>query len=119
MRERWKQMSELWSLFTNHSESKTLELTKSRAFADNKLNVAKIGFSLFDRVENTAEKGENAGYQHFLLSPQCFPNPSSLGLLKVGIVWEIFKVLRAQPTRVGGSHILFAMSVCLFVCFDM
>ena len=29
--------------------------------------------SVFDRVENTVEKGENAGYQHFLLFPQCFP----------------------------------------------
>ena len=24
------------------------------------------------RVENIVEKGENAGYQHFLLFPQCF-----------------------------------------------
>ena len=42
--------------------------------------------SLFDRVENTVEKRENAGYQHFLLFSQCFPKPSALGLLKVGIV---------------------------------
>ena len=28
--------------------------------------------SLFDGVENTAGKGENAVYQHFLLFPQCF-----------------------------------------------
>ena len=27
---------------------------------------------LFDRVENIVEKGENAGYKHFLLFPQCF-----------------------------------------------
>ena len=25
---------------------------------------------LYDRGENTVEKGENAGYQHFLLFPQ-------------------------------------------------
>ena len=37
--------------------------------------------------KNTVETGENAGYQHFLLVPQCFPKPSSLGLLKVGIMW--------------------------------
>ena len=43
--------------------------------------------SVFDKVENTAGKGENAGYQHFPLFPQCFQEPSSLGLLKVGIVW--------------------------------
>ena len=27
---------------------------------------------IFDRVENIAGKGENAGYQHFLLFPECF-----------------------------------------------
>ena len=42
--------------------------------------------SLLDRLENIVEKGENAGYQHFLLFPQCFPKLSSLGLLKVAIV---------------------------------
>ena len=45
---------------------------------------------LFDRVENTGNtvgKGENAGHQHFLLFPQCFPKSSSSGLLKVGVVW--------------------------------
>ena len=42
---------------------------------------------LFDRVENIVGKGENAGYQHFLFFAQCFPKPSFLGLLKVGIVW--------------------------------
>ena len=25
-----------------------------------------------DRVENIVGKGENAGYQHFLIFPQCF-----------------------------------------------
>ena len=34
--------------------------------------------SLYDRVENTVGKGENAGYQHFLLFPQCFPKLSPL-----------------------------------------
>ena len=43
--------------------------------------------SVFDRVENIVEKGENAGNQYFLLFPQCFQKASSLGLLKVGIVW--------------------------------
>ena len=36
--------------------------------------------SIFDRIENTVGEGENAGYQHFLLFPQCFSKPS-LGLL--------------------------------------
>ena len=39
------------------------------------------------RVENIVRKGENAGYQHFLVFSQCFQEASSLGSLKVGIVW--------------------------------
>ena len=38
-------------------------------------------------VENIVGKGENAGYQHFLLFPQCFQKPSDSGSLKVGILW--------------------------------
>ena len=49
--------------------------------------------SLFDSVDNTVGKGENAGYQHFLLFSQCFPKPFSLGSLKVGIVWYRVKHL--------------------------
>ena len=42
-------------------------MTKLETFADEKLNVAKMTNSLFDRVESMgARKGENAGYQHFL-----------------------------------------------------
>ena len=61
--------------------------TKLKALADDKSNVAKLPISLFDRVENIVGKGENVGYQHFLLSPQSFQKTSLLGLLKVGIVW--------------------------------
>ena len=43
--------------------------------------------SLYDKNRNTVRKGENAGCQHFLLFPQCFPKPSSSGWLKVEIVW--------------------------------
>ena len=38
-------------------------------------------------LENIVGKGENAGYQHFLLFPQYFPKASHSGLLKVEIVW--------------------------------
>ena len=66
---------------------KFLDMSKLKVFADDILNVAKMTISLCDRVENTVGKGESAGYQHFLLFLQCFPMPSSLGSLKVGIVW--------------------------------
>ena len=40
------------------------------------------------RVENIVEKRENAGYQHFLLFPQCFQKVSFSRSLKFEIVWE-------------------------------
>ena len=43
---------------------------------------------LLDMTENIMEKGENAGYQHFLLFPQCFQKYFSSGSLKkIGIIW--------------------------------
>ena len=56
---------------------KILHTTKLKALADDNLNIAKMTISLFDREENTVGKGENAGHQHFLLFPQCFPKPPS------------------------------------------
>ena len=44
-------------------------MIKLKTFAVSKLNVAIVMNSLFDRVESTLGKGENAGYQHFLLFP--------------------------------------------------
>ena len=61
---------------------------KLKAFADNKFNVATMMISLFDLVENTVGKGENAGCQHFLLFLQCFPKPSSVESLKFGILGD-------------------------------
>ena len=55
--------------------------------------------SLCDRVGNTVGKEENAGYQHFLLFPQFFPKPSSLGSLKVGIVWKRVQCVHSIPNR--------------------
>ena len=53
-------------------QDKILDLSKLIAFADDKFSVAKMVISVFDMVENNVGKGENAGYQHFLLFPQCF-----------------------------------------------
>ena len=44
--------------------------------------------SIFDRVENNVGKGENTGYQHFLLFPQCFEKASFPDTPKGTIVWE-------------------------------
>ena len=42
---------------------------------------------VLDWVENIVGKGENTGYQQFLLFPLCFQMPSLSRLLKVVIVW--------------------------------
>ena len=41
--------------------------------------MAKMIISVLDRVENIVGTAENAGYQHFLLFPQCFQRPLSEG----------------------------------------
>ena len=52
--------------------NKILDWTKLKAFADDKLDNAKIMISVYDWVENIVGKGENLGYQHFLFFPQWF-----------------------------------------------
>ena len=61
--------------------------SKLKASADDKIKPTRKQKSVLIRVENIVGKGENAGYQHFLLCPQCFQKVSISGLLKVGIVW--------------------------------
>ena len=59
-----------------------LDHTKLKALADVKLDIAKTVkldiaktiISVYNRGENIVGKGENAGYQQFLLFPQCFQN---------------------------------------------
>ena len=59
--------------------------------------IEKLEFVL-GRVENNVGKGENAGFQHFLLFPQCFQKASFLGSLRVGIVWyRVNTVTNLQP----------------------
>ena len=60
------------SHFNPLPNDKFLDMTILKAFADNKIKVLKMMIFVFDRVENIVGKGENAGYQHFLLFPQCF-----------------------------------------------
>ena len=42
---------------------------KWKALADDKINVTENLKLVLERVENVIGKGENAGYQHFLLFP--------------------------------------------------
>ena len=67
----------LLTVFNSLPNVKILDVIKLKASADGKSNIDKMTISIFDRVENTVGKGENAGHQHFLLFPQRFPKPSS------------------------------------------
>ena len=55
-------------MFNPLPKDKILNVTKLKAFADNKSNIAKIANFVFDRVENTLGKGENDGNQNFIFS---------------------------------------------------
>ena len=63
--------------FNSLPNDKILDRSKFKTFADNKIHVTENFKFVLGRVENTVGKGEIAGYQHFLLSPQCFPKGSS------------------------------------------
>ena len=52
---------------------------------ENEIMARRIEF-VFDGLENIVGKGENAGYQHFRLFPQCFQKSSILGPLNFWIV---------------------------------
>ena len=97
----WPQVFTVWSLIytlnlveikidskrqlNSVPNDKILDLYKLKAFADNYLNVnQKLKFALRS-LENIVGKGENAGYQHFLLFPQCFQKAFSLGSLNSGL----------------------------------
>ena len=74
-------------MFNPLPNNKIWDHSNLKAFADDILKVIQMTICVTDWVENIVGKGENAGYQHFLLFPQCFQKASCPGSLKVGIVW--------------------------------
>ena len=68
-------------------DDKILGLPKLKAFADEKSNVTQNIKVVFHRIENIVGKEENAGYQYFLLFPQCFRKAFSSRLSKVVTEW--------------------------------
>ena len=61
---------------------KIFDFIKLKAFADNKINVAQMMISVFDRIENNVGKGESAGYHHFLPFHTMFSKGVFLGVIK-------------------------------------
>ena len=75
-----------------------LPWSKLKAFVDEKIHVTeKIKFVL-RKVENFVGKGENAGYQHLLIFPQCFQKDSTR--LKVGIMRKRVKMISKRVVNV-------------------
>ena len=64
-----------------------LDWSRLKAFADDKLYLTQNIKVVFHRIENIVGKEENAGYQHFLLFPQCFQKAFKFTVSKVVIVW--------------------------------
>ena len=58
--------------FNPFPHSNILDWSKLKAFPADNINVAETMISPSDMEENIVGKGENAGYQHFLLFSQCF-----------------------------------------------
>ena len=58
---------------------KFLDWSKLKGLADDKINVTEKLKSRFGRLENIMGNGENAGYQHFLLSHNVFKRPLCQG----------------------------------------
>ena len=75
-------------LFNSLQKDKNLPWAELMALADDRLKMAEIAELVLGRVKNIVGKGENAGYQHFLLFPQCFQKFPFPGSLKTTlIVW--------------------------------
>ena len=84
-----------------------LDWSKLKACADDKINASEKLKFVLEKAENIVGKGENAGYQHFLLFPQCFQKPFLSGSFKVWIVWK----------KVKSSFALTKISMQPFVIF--
>ena len=59
-------------MFNPTPDNKSLDRSKLKTFADDKINVTGKHRFILGKVENIVGKGENAGYQHFLHFPRCF-----------------------------------------------
>ena len=80
-------MGSFWSRSNNSlSNDKILVRSNFKALADDNINATKKLKFVLGMVENILGKGENAGYQNFLLFAQCFLKPPFSESVKDGIV---------------------------------
>ena len=67
--------------FNSLPSDKILDQSKLKGFSEDEKRVTEKLKFVWERVENIVGKGEKAGYQYFLLFPQCFQNTYQLFLL--------------------------------------
>ena len=68
------------------TNDKILHQSKFKALTQDKINVTQKLKFVSGRIGRILGKGENAGYQQFLVFPKCFQKPSSSVSLKGGIL---------------------------------
>ena len=62
----------VWEWVNSLPNDKILDQSNFKELEDNKVNVTKKLKFVLGMAENILGKVENAGYQHFLVSPKCF-----------------------------------------------
>ena len=72
-----------FKVFNSLPNNKILDWSKLKTFADKKINVTEKLKFVLDRVKNIVGKGENVGYQHFLLFLQCFQKAILYRVVKI------------------------------------
>ena len=77
------------------SQTKKIDSSKLKEFADDNFKLDENGRKFSKRVENTQEKGEIARHEQFLLLSDCFQNACIVDAQKPGFVWEKVKVQSA------------------------
>ena len=65
-------LTSTFSLVNSLPNNKILDWSKLKALADYKIKVTENFKIILGKVESIVRKGENAGYQHLHLFPQCF-----------------------------------------------
>ena len=90
--------------YLTHSHTTNLDQTKLKAFADNKLNAAKMIISVFDRVENIVRKGEISCKSNFSFSHNVFKRLLSQAYQKVSLCGNGLKnkIPSYQTTGIDG-----------------
>ena len=83
--------------FNPFPHNKILDLTKLKAFADDKLNVTKMVISVFDRVENMVGRGEIACTRNFSFSHNVFKRLLSQRRQKVSLCGNGLTTMSSSP----------------------